>query len=156
MIDDKLLDEYIAKCKERDKTLLKNIKGNLPRLKELLEKCNNHWGTEDDIYRFYHYSFKVYSLQHITEEITKELESMAPTNYGLCKLYKDIIKEGTGKKFEMNHNEKWAEMTRPMVEAYFHAHYFLSMAVKYGEELEDAVNVLPSGWAALLELYGIR
>jgi hypothetical protein len=42
------------------------------------------------------------------------------------------------------------------VEAFFHATYFLQMAVKYGPELEYPPRVIPSGWAALLYLHNLR
>lgn len=61
-----------------------------------------------------------------------------------------------GKRFEMAHNQEWTRHTRPFVEAFFHARFFLEMAVKYGRELESAPTTLPSGWAALLCLYGMR
>jgi hypothetical protein len=48
------------------------------------------------------------------------------------------------------------ETTRPILEAYQHAKYFLEMAVKYGSQLERPPNLLPSGWAAVLHLYGLR
>lgn len=33
----------------------------------------------------------------------------------------------------MSHNEGWPQHTRTMVEALFHAHYFVKMARKYGQ-----------------------
>jgi len=39
-----------------------------------------------------------------------------------------------------------------IVEAFFHAHYFLRMAGKYGCELDEAPQALPSGWAAVRRL----
>ena len=62
---------------------------------------------------------------------------------------------GTHLQFEPDHKARWLEVTRPIVEAFFHARYFLEMAVRYGE-LEDPPNPLPSGYAALLCLYGLR
>lgn len=53
-------------------------------------------------------------------------------------------------------NRKWLEVTRPMVEAFFHARFMVEMAVRYGRELEEPPTLLPSGWAALLYLYKIR
>jgi len=44
----------------------------------------------------------------------------------------------------------------PIIEAFQHARYFLDMTVKYGKELDEEPTMLPSGYAALLELYGIR
>ncbi|MGZ5544922.1 MAG: hypothetical protein ACXWIU_09620 [Limisphaerales bacterium] len=58
--------------------------------------------------------------------------------------------------FSSEHNEIWLETTRPIVEAFFHARYFLEMAVNYGRELEYPPHVMPSGWAAFLYLYNLR
>ncbi len=52
-------------------------------------------------------------------------------------------------------NPDWARHTRPILEAFFHARFFLEMAVRYAG-LEKAPTTLPSGWAALLCLYRIR
>lgn len=67
-----------------------------------------------------------------------------------------IVSEGTGKEFELSHNENWLHHTRPMVEALFHTHYFVKMACKYGQELETQPAALPSGYAALLYLFDLR
>jgi hypothetical protein len=42
-----------------------------------------------------------------------------------------------------------------IIEAFFHARFFLEMAVRYAP-LEAPPNPLPSGYAALLHLYGLR
>ena len=54
------------------------------------------------------------------------------------------------------HNKDWTTHTRPFVEAFFHAKFFLEMAVKYGNEMKEAPEMLPSGWAALLYFYNMR
>jgi hypothetical protein len=46
--------------------------------------------------------------------------------------------------------------SRPIVEAFLHARYFLEMAVRYGRELKATPMPLPSGLAALLYLYDLR
>jgi hypothetical protein len=56
----------------------------------------------------------------------------------------------------MGDNERWLEITRPMLEAYFHARYFLAMVIRYGHELDEPPRMMPSGWAAVLYLYGLR
>ena len=138
-----------------DVTLLKNIKARLPELEKLLADVNGHWGAEDDIYRFYHHSFKVFWVQDMTLTITNQLEALMP-NLRLCELYREIVTAGTGKTFEMSMNREWSKHTRPIVEAFFHARHFLEMVVKYGKELEQAPMMLPSGWATILHLYGLR
>jgi len=42
-----------------------------------------------------------------------------------------------------------------LLEAFFHARYFLEMAIRYAD-LSDPPRPLPSGYAALLYLYGLR
>lgn len=51
--------------------LLATIKEHLPQLEKLLDRINDVWCYEDGFYRFYHQSFKVYSLQHLTAEATR-------------------------------------------------------------------------------------
>jgi len=57
---------------------------------------------------------------------------------------------------ERQGNRRWLEVTRPIVEAFFHAQYFLEMAVRYGRQLKRPPRQLPSGWAAFLYLYDLR
>jgi hypothetical protein len=135
--------------------LFKNLKAELPVLTDLLERCSDHWGYEDRIYRFYHGSFKVFRLQSTTQEIVEKLQALAPKQQ-LNKGFMKIVAEGTGKTFAQEDNENWLTVTRPILEAFFHAHFFLEMAVKYGQEFKEPPQMLPSGWAALLYLYNLR
>ena len=135
--------------------LLARIKDALPALETLLARCRDHWGCEDGVYRFYHQSFKVYHLQGLTTEIVKALKALAPGR-PLNGWLVAIVAEGTGRTFEMEHNREWLPATRPIVEAFFHAQYFLEMACKYDRELAAPPAVMPSGWAALLCLHGLR
>ena len=136
-------------------TLFKTLKSKLPELQELLQQCSSHWGYEDLIYRFYHQSFKVYLLQESTLRIVNKLRALSPDRE-LNEWFELIVAEGTGKTFAMEDNQNWLGVTRPILEAFFHARYFLEMAVKYGRELEYPPRAIPSGWAALLYLYNLR
>ncbi len=60
-----------------------------------------------------------------------------------------------GREFAPEDNARWAEVTRPIVEAFFHARFFVEMAVRYAR-LDRPPSLLPSGYAALLCLYGLR
>jgi len=135
--------------------LLSAIKASLPRLEGLLERCSDHWGYEDLVYRFYHRSFKVYALQGATLEIVGALQRLAP-DLPLNQQLMAIVNEGTGLVFEPEHNRRWLETTRPIVEAFFHARYFLEMVVRYGRSLAYPPQRLPSGWASVLYLYNRR
>jgi hypothetical protein len=137
--------------------LLSKIKAQLPELRRLLAEVSSHWGYEDPVYRFYHQSFKIYYVQQTTLQIVKALKSIAPRRKAFCDEFEEIIRCGAGSKtWTVEHNQNWSTHTRVFLEAFFHAKYFLEMAVKYGIELKSAPDQLPSGWAALLTLYGIR
>jgi hypothetical protein len=135
--------------------LLKNLRAQVPVLEELFERCSGHWEYEDPVYRFYHQSFKVYDLQRQTLEIVAKLQALAPS-VPLNEWFMCIVRDGTGKTFTVEDNKNWLAATRPIVEAFFHARYFLEMALKYGRELQAPPEMLPSGWAALLYLYNLR
>jgi hypothetical protein len=137
------------------KRLLKNIKAEMPGLEKLLKDCSDLWGYEDPVYRFYHQSFKVFHLQEATLNIVARLQSLLP-DLPMNDWFIGIVKDGTGKTFKSGANENWLPVTRPIIEAFFHARFFLEMAVKYGRELDAPPRMLPSGWAALLYLFNLR
>ncbi len=140
---------------KRDGRLLTKIKRRLPALKKLLREANGFLAYEDRVYRFYHESFKVYALQNTTLDIVEALQALAP-GVPLNRTFVEILAEGTNKKWEAGDNRRWAYETRPLLEAFFHARYFLEMACRYGQRLTRATNTLPSGWAAVLYLYDWR
>jgi hypothetical protein len=141
--------------KEKEQTLLTNLKKRKAELTALLEGCSDHWGYEDPIYRFYHQSFKVFfNIQPATEEIVAALRSLLPEQ-PLNEWFLQIVAEGTGRKFTLEMNDAWLRHTRPIVEAFFHARYMLEMAVRYAD-LEEPSQTLPSGWAAFLYLFNLR
>ncbi len=135
--------------------LFKALKMKLPELERLLAQINGRT-YEDGVYRFYHQSFKVFGrLQEATGMIVEHLHALAPERR-FNNWFTQIVTEGTGKEFTHSDNDHWPERTRPIVEAFFHARYFLDMAVKYGRELQQPPSMLPSGWAAFLCLFDLR
>jgi hypothetical protein len=138
------------------KELLTNLQKELGGLEALLEQCNDHWSYEDGVYRFYHGSLKVFGrLQPKTLRVVEALQSLLPET-PMNEWFLEIVRQGTGKEFKREDNDNWLAVTRPIVEAFFHARFFLEMAVKYGRELEFPPRAMPSGWAALLYLYNLR
>ena len=135
--------------------LLQNIKARLPELEALLDPAGSHWNYEDPVYRYYHQSFKVFGVQHLTRSIVDALRSLLP-DAEMDARFLAIIADGTGKEFALEMNKRWNETTRPLLEAFFHARFMLEMAVKYGRELDEPPSPLPSGWAAVLYLFGLR
>ena len=132
--------------------LLQNIQDDLQPLEKLLEETGYY---EDLVYRFYHQSFKVYRLQSFTETIVAKLQSLAP-HLPLNTWFMEIVRQGTGRDFSTSDNDNWTAATQPLVEAFFHARFFLEMVCKYGKDLQSPPEVLPSGWAAVLYLYNLR
>lgn len=131
-----------------DAQLLANIKRDLSALTALAEEVQGHWAEEDMVYRFSHRSFKVYGIHDLTLRIVGALEAVRPDDCDPDEHFRPIIAEGTGNAFEYEQNQRWQAETRPMVEEFWHADYMLRMAVKYGRELDEAPDLLPSGWAA--------
>jgi hypothetical protein len=139
-----------------DSTAPEKHQPRLPELEKLLAASNDHWVMEDGVYRFYHQSFKVYDrLQPITLEITKALQQLLP-HHELNGWFADIVAAGTQERFTPEHNRNWMKHTRPILEAFFHAHFMLKMVCKYGKELSEPPRLLPSGWAAVLYLFNLR
>ncbi len=141
--------------RENEAQLLSNIKRHLPKLEELLTRIEDHWCLEDGFYRFYHQSFKVYAVQGMTGEICQSLQTLLPSR-PMNRWFHEIVALGTGREFDLSHNQDWLRHARPIIEAAFHAHYFLKMVVKYGKELDSPPDCLPSGWAAVLYLFDLR
>lgn len=86
------------------------IRAHLPELEALLEEATRQY--EDGVYRFWHWSFKVYRLQDVSARIASALRALSSDG--------------------------------------------MLMVCRYGRELEEPPKTLPSGWAAVLELYGFR
>jgi hypothetical protein len=163
MTNPNYLDDKLKKLREeyfiRPNLLLQNIKQEMPNLEKLLETVEGHWNEEDLVYRFYHQSFKVYRIQNVTKSIYGALENLSPheENKIRDRSYLKLIAEGaSGRVWKLEDNQNWNAVCRPMLEAFFHSKYFLRMAIKYGKEYDSTPARMKSGWAALLELYGIR
>ena len=102
----------------------------------------------------------------LTDMISGGTEEQQIPEQKLTAYFMTIIHDGTGNTFNSKSNQHWMQETRPIVEAFLHAEYFLKMAVKYGKGLDLVVNtnpetveerlragLIPSGFAALLSLY---
>lgn len=140
----------------QEAVLTSNINQRLADIDALLEKVNDKWVAEDLVYRFWHQSFKVYLLQPTTEAIVALLRELAPGELGLNPWFEEIVKEGTGRKFDMSDNKNWVSATRPVIDAFFHARYMLEMVAKYGKIRNQEEQFIASGWAAVLCLYNLR
>jgi hypothetical protein len=146
-----------AESGERDaeRALLRNLRVHEAELRAQVEGASDHWGYEDPVYRFYHQSFKVYWLQERTRSLVALLAELAPQGRALDPWFLAIVRGGTGRTFVPEDNARWTEATRPILEAFFHARYFVEMALRYAR-VDEPPSLLPSGYAALLCLYGLR
>ena len=147
--------EHLQNRLHKDQELLEAVNARLPELERLLPVFQSMY--EDGVYRFYHHSFKVYQLQDFTMKAMEAFREIGTTTDSeVCKWLEEIVAAGTGKDWEADHNLNWLFHTRPIVEAFLHTKYLLEMMIKYGRELDSAPTVLPSGWAAILEVYNQR
>jgi hypothetical protein len=81
------------------------------------------------------------------------LQSLLPER-PLNAWFMQIVKEGTERQFDLSHNENWPLHTRLILEALFHAHYFVKMACKYAREPWS--DLMHNGQAALQCLFDVR
>ncbi|HKY26405.1 MAG TPA: hypothetical protein VJM12_00510 [Pyrinomonadaceae bacterium] len=152
---DRQQSEHLKKRLQNDQTLLDSIKANLRNLERLGIGFQGMY--LDGIYRFYHQSFKVYDLQNLTLRAVELFRAIGQSpNRQLCSWFEEIIASGTGFEFQPEDNLNWTFRARPIVEAFLHAKYFVEMMTRCAHELTSAPTVLPSEWAAILELYNQR
>jgi hypothetical protein len=85
-----------ASISNKRNALVAEIKRKMSILENLLSAVRNEWIYEDRIYRFYHFSYKVYDLQESTKEIVAALHSLS-LERKLNSMFMTIIEEGTGK-----------------------------------------------------------
>lgn len=142
------------KREQLENVLRENLVALAEELQQRFDAVSDHWGFEDPVYRFYHQSFKVYWLQETTTQIVVLLQRLVPEQ-PLNDWFSQIVAAGTNKEFQMDDNARWLEVTRPIIEAFFHARYFLEMACRYRTPPEKD-QPLPSGWASLLYLFDLR
>lgn len=139
--------------------LFSAIGRELPQLEKLLIRVSGDSCYTDGIYRFYHQSWKIRYLQDTIEEIVRKLGALLPQRK-MNEWFLMIIGEGLSKDFGplvIDHaNKKWFSYSRPVVEAFLHAKYFLEMVVCSGKTLKYPPNALPSQWASVLYLYNLR
>lgn len=70
-----------------------------------------------------------------TSRVVNVLESLA-SGHPLNPWFRQIVEQGTGRAFKQDDNADWTRITSPILEAFFHARFFLEMAVRYATLLE--------------------
>lgn len=142
--------------RELAEELLTATRAKLPQLEALLEEMNGHWIYIDRMYRFYHYSRKVFWLQEHTLQIAETLQTLLP-NQRMNLLFLNVLEVGTKRAFHMRRtNKDWLSETLPITAAFLHAKYFLEMAIRCGKAYEHLGQSLPSDLAAFLYLFDLR
>lgn len=111
--------------------------------------------AEDGVYRFFHQSFKVHRLQEHTTGIVTALQRLLPGT-PLNPWLAHIVAEGTGKTFAREHNARWLQETRPIVEAFLVAKHALDMACRYARAFDEPPRVFEPGWGTVLYLFTLR
>lgn len=93
----------------------------------------------------------------LIEQADKLFRDIAPEGSEINSWYGLIAKGGIGKAFdEQTTNENWLSEVPQILLAFWNAKYFLEQMTVAADELNEAPMPLPSGWAAVLYLYGLR
>lgn len=89
----------LKKMSESDEAILAAVKARLSQLEGLLEAMDRDY--EDGLYRFYHQSFKVYSLQAHTTRAAGLIRAIAgEAGRRTDPWFEAIVAEGTGIEFD--------------------------------------------------------
>jgi hypothetical protein len=133
---------------------ISSVRAAAPRLAALQAEIEPE--RLEGYYRCYHQSWKVYYLQHHTEQIVKTLQDLLPGR-PFNVWFSRIISEGTGKQWDWSHNDDWLRHTLPILQAFEHAWYFLDVAVQVGRAFDKPCEgPLPYEYAGLLYLFDLR
>jgi len=160
----KLLAKFKREAQQKLKLgqiLLTNIKKHRKEINFLLDKVINHREGEYEgkIYRFYHYSFKVYNLHLTIGQIVAILQKLDPKpKPEFCLFFQTILDDALAiGEWKAEHNRNWLKYTRPIVEAFLHAKYMLEMASLCDKLYKrNPTSLIDQKWGSLLELYEIR
>jgi hypothetical protein len=134
--------------------LLANLKSQKERLVALRDRCR---GDVDSfvMYRYLHRSWKVYQAQGTINEMLALFLAVAPQGVPVDAIYSESIKDALARKWSESTNENWEAEVGPVVSTYWLMRYFVDECVRC-TDLHETPAMLPEGWAALLEIYGIR
>ena len=150
--EERRIEQDDRKYMGRVTRLLRALKSHRRELQRLFDDAQRD--EEDIIYRYYHRSFKAYDAQSVVGAAVSLFKRLLPGE-SLNEDFLKIVGAGTPGKWKPEHNERWAEVVRPQLEAFFHVRYFLAMALKYSE-LRRQPRFMPCGWAAVLYLWRMR
>lgn len=135
--------------------LLENIKNHRADVESLFKTFKRE--EPDLVYRFYHQSFKVFTMVDLVRHAADLFQRISPDSVDLNDLFDSITSEALGKSFDTNEtNSKWLAETMPILQGFWHSKYFLEQMLVAADELEETPEILPSGWAAVLYLYNLR
>ena len=150
----KEINDAHAKRHALSEQLLSTLKSSRAEIEMHL----NHFRREepDLIYRFYHQSFKVFILNGLTKNSVEFFKKLAPTGCTLNGWFIEIADNGLSKQFSDDTNQNWFQETLPVLQAFWHCRYFLEQMLAAADELDQAPQMLPSGWATVLYLYDLR
>lgn len=151
------MQDFIAERKEKEQKLIERLKERETEIRQLQQQVENWHASPDGIYRFYHHSYKVFSLNHYTEQIVSFFtELMDIERKDLHPWFVEICEEGLGRSFTQEANSNWLNETRPVMEAFFHAKHLLDMMIVYGLDKDAKEREGFGGWFSVLYLYQIR
>ncbi|MBI2948377.1 MAG: HEAT repeat domain-containing protein [Verrucomicrobia bacterium] len=70
--------------------LLERVKQSVGELEKMWQEMNDHWTYEDPFYRFYHGSYKTYTVQDTT---VRALSSLRPTVHAVIPALESALQD---------------------------------------------------------------
>ena len=122
------------KIKESADILIKNIKENREKIKEVYVRLSRFENYA--VNRFYFQSVHVMQIEEQTEMAVELIKSLLPSAT-LNDWFTQIISDGTGKEFSDAWNYDWPKYTRSIMEAFFHIKHFVDLIYSVSENVDD-------------------
>ena len=135
--------------------LLLNLKENLPAIESLAQSFAAD--EADAVYRWYHWSFKIFGRQTAIRRAVELFETVSPEGRPLNGWFMQLVNDASRQTFDNSRtNQNWFEETLPILTAWMHCHVFLKNMARSARELESSRQVLPDHWALTLYVFDCR
>jgi hypothetical protein len=139
--------------RELQHELLQNIKSHLDDLKQLRSSLNELWDFTSYRFRGQRNEQNMLRAQQQIGKIAHLLRRISPRDRAFHTFFQQIIDDGINARLDCVSNRERFANERQVLKSFFQMTYFLEIAIKYGEMLDDLPEDPPFGWSALLSLY---
>ena len=140
-------------ARELQRELLHNIQSHLDDLKQLHASLSEFWDFDSYKFRLPRQEQNIRWAQQQIRKIAHLLRYISPGERAFHPFFQSLIEEGINSRLDCQGNREKFANERQVLKSFFQMTYFLEIAIKYGQTLEELPEKPPFGWSALLSLY---